>query len=132
MGEILAWVSLAVAVLAAAIAVWQAQLSKQQLELARDTTAAADRTLNEIRDLARSNESTVSDIKSAIDERITRILDLRLEAEKQELVTKMRRDEEGAAMAKSALKGLGGMFLQAVKEAESKPRPEARPTSSEE
>lgn len=122
MNEILAWVSLAVAASAAVIAIWQAQLSKQQLALAQATTADADRSLSEIRDLARSNEMAVSDIKSAIDERITRILDLRLEAEKQELAIKMRRDDEGAEMAKSALKGLGSMFVQAAKEAETKRR----------
>jgi hypothetical protein len=56
-----------------------------------------------------------------MDERITRILELRLEAERQELTTKLRRDEEGAEMAKKALKGLGNIFARAVQDANKQP-----------
>ncbi|POH57106.1 hypothetical protein [Arthrobacter glacialis] len=122
MTQILAWVSLIVAVTAVAIAVWQGRLSKEQLDLATETTAKTEQSLAEIRDLARDNEKSVSEIRTALDERITRILGLRLDAEKQELATKARRDDEGAEMAMSAMKRMGSMFMSAVQESQTKSR----------
>ena len=120
MNEVLSWGSLVVAVVAVAIAVWQGRLSKSQLKLAQDTTATTERSLSEIRDLARDNEKTVRDIKSSIDERITRILDTRLDAEQQELRAKAQKDEESSAMAKSMMSGLGKMFMDSMKEGQRK------------
>lgn len=92
--------SLVVAVIAAGVAIWQGVSSHRQLDLARRTEGETRRALEEIRDLSRDNRATATEIKGAIDERITKILDLRLEAERQELES--QRQEEEAKRASTA------------------------------
>lgn len=95
--------SLAIAVIAAGVAIWQGVSSHRQLDLARRTEKDTKEALTEIRDLSRENRATTTEIKSAIDERITKILDLRLEAERQ--VLESQRQEEEAKRASTAKGG---------------------------
>ena len=100
MSASIAIASLVVAVVAAGVAIWQGVSSHRQLDLARHTEGETRRALEEIRDLSRDNRATATEIKGAIDERITKILDLRLEAERQELES--QRQEEEAKRASTA------------------------------
>jgi len=75
--------SLVVAVVAVGIAVWQGALSKRQLNLAQQTQGKTEDALREIRELARDNKQLTETIKRDIDQRITDILDLRNENERQ-------------------------------------------------
>lgn len=89
--------SLCVAIIAAGIAVWQGIMARRNLRLAEGAQAKAEdamtRTqqkvedaLAEIRDLSKDTKLKVEDIKSEIDDRITRILDARIEHDRNNQV----------------------------------------------
>jgi hypothetical protein len=80
---IIGFSSLGVALVAAVVAVWQGILSKKQLRLATQTQDKTEAALDEIRTLARENKTLTENIKSDIDTRITTILDIRNENERQ-------------------------------------------------
>jgi ABC-type transporter MlaC component len=73
--------AIAIALVSVGIAFWQGSLSKQQLQLAKDTEQRTERTLDDIRRETAETRRVAQDIKSNIDERITKILDSKLAAE---------------------------------------------------
>lgn len=75
--------ALIVAVISAAIAIWQGVLSRKQLALAEDTEGRTTAALEEIKKVTAETRQLTNDIKQNIDERITRILDNKLLAEQQ-------------------------------------------------
>lgn len=75
--------SLVVALAATGIAVWQGVLGRRQLRLAEETEGRTEAALAEIRELSRENKALAESIKSEIDDRINRILDLRIDSERQ-------------------------------------------------
>ena len=81
--EIWSALALAVAVVSVLVALWQGFISKQQLQLARDTEKRAEDTLTEIRKETGETRRVAQDIKANIDERITKILDSKLAGEQQ-------------------------------------------------
>lgn len=81
--EVWSILALVIAVVSVAVALWQGFISKQQLQLARDTEKRTEDTLTEIRKETGETRRVAQDIKSNIDERITKILDSKLAAEQQ-------------------------------------------------
>ena len=75
LGLLIAFASLTVALVATGIAVWQGQLSRRQLELARETQGKTEDALKEIRDLTAETRHLTREVKTSIDDRITRIID---------------------------------------------------------
>lgn len=75
--------SLAVACVAAIVAVWQGVIGRRQLKLAEQTEGRTEAALDEIRVLSRENKALAESIKNEIDQRITRLLDLRIDSERQ-------------------------------------------------
>ncbi|MCZ4301558.1 hypothetical protein [Microbacterium oxydans] len=73
--------AVAIALVSVGVAFWQGSLSKQQLQLAKDTEQRTERTLDDIRKETAETRRVAQDIKSNIDERITKILDSKLAAE---------------------------------------------------
>lgn len=68
-------VSGVVAIIAVIIAIWQAQISKSQLTLARDVEKRTTEALKEIRDISRDNQKSIDGIKKEIDDRVTKFID---------------------------------------------------------
>lgn len=102
--------SLLVAITAVSVAVWQGRTSKSQLDLAKEQLGLARSSegetkaaLQEIRDISRDSKLTIADLKSSIDERINKILDSKLENEKQSAAMS---NEMGQAFMKSIFSGL--------------------------
>lgn len=127
--EPLSIASLVVAVIAAGVAIWQGVSSHRQLDLARRTEDETKRALQEIRDLSRDNRTTATEIKSSIDERITKILDLRLDAERQELDAERQEMEakrasaaQGADLANQVFGWFGKQVGQAIAEQDAEKR----------
>lgn len=114
MDDALPIASVVIAAVAVAIAIWQGRLSKRQLRLAEDTQGKTEAALQEIRDRTTETQRLTAEIKANIDERITRILDSRLETEREALAKARRSEEQGADM----LKGIGGFIKQAITQAE--------------
>jgi uncharacterized protein HemX len=102
--EALSIASLVVAVIAAGVAIWQGVTSQRSLDAARLTEERTDRALEEIRRLSQENQAIVSEIKSEIDTRITRILDLKLDNERKSA-------DMSSQFSAELIKGMfGGMF----------------------
>lgn len=75
--------SLVVAIIAAGVALWQGMISKQQLDMARSSESKTEKALDEVRQLSRENRDLIAGVKKEIEDRITRILDQRLENQAQ-------------------------------------------------
>lgn len=88
-----------IAVVAVGVSFWQGRMSKQQLDLARDSEGRTERALEEIRDLSRQNRDLVSEVKSDIDGRINKFLDQQLSRIEQENASKALGDQMSNAMA---------------------------------
>jgi hypothetical protein len=73
--------ALLVGLVAVGIAFWQGRISKQQLDLARETERSTEDTLKEIRTTTDETRRIVQDVKNNIDDRITKILDSRIQSE---------------------------------------------------
>lgn len=114
--EPLSTASLVGAVIAAGVAIWQGVSSHRQLDLARRTEDETKRARQEIRDLSRDIRTTATEIKSTIDERITKILDLRLDAERQEMEAKRASAAHGADLANQMFGWFGKQVWQAIAE----------------
>jgi signal recognition particle GTPase len=90
MEQVTIWLSIGALVLAgvsAALAFWQASISKEQLRLARETEQRTERTLESINKSTSETRQAVQDVKNSIEDRITKILDSRLEDEKNRQTT---------------------------------------------
>lgn len=103
MENVVGIVSIVIALVAVVIAVWQGMLSKRQLDLAKETEGRTERALDEIQRLTTETKSMTEAIKKDVEERITRMLDSRLEDD--------RRKAESSEQASQAFLQmlLGGM-----------------------
>ncbi|WP_270409155.1 hypothetical protein [Brachybacterium paraconglomeratum] len=104
-------VGIVVAVVAVGVAVWQGRMSKEQLDLARDSEGRTQSALDEIRRLSQENRDLAAGVKSDIDTRINKFLDQQLARLEQETVSKARDDQMSSAMTEKImgqmLSGLG-------------------------
>lgn len=100
-------IGIVVAVVAVGVAVWQGRMSRDQLELARDSEGRTERALEEIRKLSQENRDLVAGVKSDIDTRINKFLDQQLGRLDQEAASRARDDQMSSAMAE---KFFGQMF----------------------
>lgn len=91
--------AVAIALVSVGVAFWQGSLSKQQLQLAKDTEQRTERTLDDIRKETAETRRVAQDIKSNIDERITKILDSKLAAEQGS-------QEQSAVMSQKLMEAL--------------------------
>jgi glucose-6-phosphate-specific signal transduction histidine kinase len=73
--------ALVVGVVSVGIAVWQGRISRRQLELAKDTERRTEDTLKEIRVATDETRRIVQDVKDNIDDRITKIIDSRIQSD---------------------------------------------------
>lgn len=87
--------ALVVAVIAAGIAFWQGNISKEQLRLARDTEQRTERALEEIRRVTNETRQITQDVKNNVDTQISKVIDSKLAAEQssqamgQQIMAKM-------------------------------------------
>ena len=81
METILSISALVVGLVAVGVAVWQGRISRQQLELAKDTERRTEDTLKDIRTATDETRRIVQDVKDNIDERITKIIDSRIQSD---------------------------------------------------
>lgn len=81
--DVVSITALVVAVVSVGVAVWQGLLSRKQLSLARETERRTSDALEEVRRVTGETKQLTADVKSNIDERITRILDNKLASEQQ-------------------------------------------------
>lgn len=88
-----------IAVVSVGVAFWQGSLSRQQLQLAKETEGRTERTLEDIRKETAETRRVAQDIKSNIDERITKILDSKLAAEQGS-------QQQSAAMSQKFMEAL--------------------------
>lgn len=72
-----------IAVVSVLVAVWQGWTSKQQLVLAKQTETRTEKALEAIRTESAETRRIVQDIKSNVDDRITKMLDTQVSAEHQ-------------------------------------------------
>ena len=100
-------VGIVVAVVAVGVAVWQGRMSKEQLDLARDSEGRTQSALDEIRRLSQENRDLAAGVKIDIDTRINKFLDQQLARLEQETVSKARDDQMSSAMTE---KIMGQMF----------------------
>ncbi|MBU1586368.1 MAG: hypothetical protein KKH51_00285 [Actinobacteria bacterium] len=101
--------ALIVGVVAVGIAVWQGRISRQQLELAKDTERRTDDTLKEIRVATDETRRIVQDVKDNIDDRITKIIDSRIQSDQA-------KDETSSAMSQ--------MLMQAIMQGMTQKKPD--------
>lgn len=73
--------ALVAGVVAVGVAIWQGRISRQQLDLAKDTERRTEDTLKEIRAATDETRRIVQDVKDNIDERITKIIDSRIQSD---------------------------------------------------
>jgi len=105
--EIVSIAALVVAVLSAGIAVWQGITSRSQLSLARLTEGRTNDALEEIRRVSRETRDLTENVKSSIDERISRMLDLKFEADAQSQATSKMVTDVFMQGLKDKINGLG-------------------------
>ena len=84
--------ALAVGLVSVGVAFWQGGISKQQLDLAKDT-------LKEIREATGETRRIVQDVKDNIDDRITKIIDSRIQSDQA-------KDASSTAITKMFMEGL--------------------------
>lgn len=125
MESVIAGLGLVVALVAVGVSLWQGRMSKeqlvmskQQLDLARESEGRTEHALEEIRTLSRENRDLAAGVKSDIDDRINKFLDQQLDRMKQEAASKARDDEMASEMTKGLMGGLGAMFTKAMEEEE--------------
>lgn len=136
--EELAWLGLVVAVIAAAVAIWQGVMAKQQLELARMAESNTTRTLSEIKDVSRDTLASVRQVEKDFDQRIDQFLahqmkelDLQLRAKETEQQQKAEDAKQGAEMAKATMSFFGDFIKEAAAEAKSQTRLQAGAVDSD-
>jgi hypothetical protein len=105
----IAGASLFVAIIALALAFWQGKLSKKQLDLAESTTDKTRDYLDEIRDLAKTSDSTLKRLERSVEDRIQRIVDHKLDQDRQS-------SAEASAAMSAIGNGIGSLFKMAVDE----------------
>ncbi len=101
--------ALVVGAVSVGIAVWQGRISRQQLELAKDTERRTEDTLKEIRVATDETRRIVQDVKDNIDDRITKIIDSRIQSDQA-------KDENSSAMSQ--------MFMQAIMQGMTQQKPD--------
>ncbi|WDM42538.1 hypothetical protein KV395_04305 [Microbacterium luteolum] len=74
--------ALVVGVVAAIIAIWQANISKEQLKLAKDTEDRTERALEEIRRVTGETRQISQDVKNNVESQISKVIDSKLDAER--------------------------------------------------
>lgn len=121
--EELAWLGLVVAVIAAAVAIWQGVMAKQQLELARMAENNTTRTLSEIKEVSRDTLASVRQVEKDFEQRIDQFLahqmkdlELQLRAKESEQQQKAEDAKHGAEMAGNAMAFMGEVFKDAFEE----------------
>lgn len=122
--EVLAGLSLFVAVVAAAVAIWQGIMARQQLELARKAESNTAKTLTEVKDVSRDTLASVRQVERDLEERINKFLehqvkdmDLQLRARESEQRQKEQDAQQGAEMAAGVMNFLGDVFKESWAEA---------------
>lgn len=108
-------VTIGISIIAVIVAMWQAHLSKQQLEAARDTERRTEQTLTEIRIATSETRHAVEEIKRNIDDRITHILDEKLKAE-----------ADSRQQGQDILRGVGNFFKAAALNGQEQAQPEPK------
>lgn len=108
MALIVALAGVVVSVIAVAVAVWQAHISKSQLELAKDSEGRTEKALEEIRNLSRENRDLAAGMKSDIDNRINRFLDQQLRGLERDAAAKAQDDERVSQMTEEFMKKFFG------------------------
>ena len=91
--------ALAVGLVSVGVAFWQGRISKQQLDLAKDTERRTEDTLKEIREATGETRRIVQDVKDNIDDRITKIIDSRIQSDQA-------KDASSTAITKMFMEGL--------------------------
>lgn len=117
MSDIVAVVSLVLAVVAIAVALWQGVTSQNQLTLARATNTTTETALAEIRRLTEDNRRIAEELKTAFDQRIGRVVDQALSSAERRADAEHQSDQLATGMTEKFLGFLGETLGPELKKA---------------